>query len=149
MFPYTSLISSLRISTDSNDVVVDSLSLSISTIPVRLGANTFPVNVAKPSWSIVNLVRYLLNLEDNVQIPNKLSLFPLHISSSQGNKQIVELMISTKCEIDPKDDKAILVDILRHLFIMLVKKDIYQLFSFFDEAYYCCSFRNNKFDDSF
>jgi len=65
-----------------------------------------------------------LNIQENHQWT------PLHYASRYGHNQIVELMLSAKCEIGPKDDRVFPVDILKHLFIMLAKKDIYLLFGF-------------------
>ena len=55
---------------------------------------------------------------------------PLHYDARYVHKQTVEVMISARCEIDPKEDKVLLVYILRRFFIMFAKKDIYPLFSF-------------------
>jgi len=78
-----------------------------------------------------SVVQYLLNLEANVQIPNKLSHFPLHISSSQGNLKIFSNLVQKKADINVKSLKEILQYLGKIHCTLLLKRDIWVLLHFF------------------
>ena len=83
-----------------------------------------PLHIASRD-GFLNIVQILIQKGAELNIQEKHMWTPLHYAARYGHKQIVNLLISAKCQIDPKDDRVLLVDFIRHLFIMLVKKDMY------------------------